>query len=129
MGQPEGRKVHDGRSLDRRAGARGVRVTPALRRGGRAGDAVNQQALDMPDGLRAPFYTIVYRYGTQIREEWDELEEALCYLRGGEDMGEHSTSECGDADGWLWKRGKGLANFIAADRAPVRGRYFFYDDD
>lgn len=89
---------------------------------------MTQQALDMPDGLRPPFYTVVYRYGVKIVDEWDELGEALDYLRYGEDYGEHSVSECGDADGWLWKRGDGVLEFLAADRAPSRPKYFFWDE-
>jgi hypothetical protein len=94
---------------------------------------VSQQALPMPDGLKPPFYTVVYRYGTQIREEWDELSHAFSYLAGGEDHGEHSVSELGDAEGWLWRRGdRSLLDrrgpFEASERAPKRGEYFYEEE-
>lgn len=87
---------------------------------------MTQTALDMPDGLRPPFYTVVYRYGVKIKEEWDELSHALMYLAHGEDYGEFTTDECGDADGWLWRRDpESATRFEVAERAPHRPHFPF----
>jgi hypothetical protein len=83
----------------------------------------------MPDGLRPPFYTIVWRYGARIQEEHDSLREALELVRGGEDAGEHSTDEVGDADGWLWRRATKGA-FEVSERAPkLKGYFPFWEDE
>lgn len=90
---------------------------------------MTQAAFDMPDRLRPPFYIEYYRYGVKYREEYDTLEEALGHLRAGEEFGELSAHECGDQDGWLWRRPEGVAvPFDAAERAPARPDYFFYDE-
>lgn len=91
---------------------------------------MTQTALDMPDGLRPPFYTIVWRYGSRQRREHAELEDALRFCASGEDYGEHSVEECGDQDSWLWRRG-GELEYEAHERAPARPneRYFYAEDD
>lgn len=90
---------------------------------------MTQQALDMPDGLRPPFYIVYHRHYVEYREEYDNLEDALSHLRSGEDYGELSAGECGDADGWLWRRGKGIANYEVAERAPHRHFYMSEGDE
>jgi hypothetical protein len=76
-----------------------------------------QTALDMPDGLRPPFYSFVYRYGQRIEHVENTLDLIISYAMSGEEFGEHSVDEIGDADGFLWKRGDGI-RWEVADRAP-----------
>lgn len=78
-----------------------------------------QQTLDMPDGLRAPFYSIVWRYGTKIRDEDDCLRIIVSCAVYGSDDGQHYLYEIGDADGPLWRMDNPMRGWQVFDRAPV----------
>lgn len=84
---------------------------------------MSQLSLDMPDRLRAPFWKVVWRYGSKIRTEDDELRDIIRSAWGGSEHGQHSVWQIGDADGPLWTMDNPFDGWIAHERAPAPDPY------
>lgn len=78
---------------------------------------MSQASMEMPDGLRAPFYANVWRYGVEMREDEDTLHDLLSWTLGAIDAGECFVREIGDAEGVLWSMSS-PGWWRASDRAP-----------
>lgn len=81
----------------------------------------------MPDRLRAPFWSVVYRYGTQVRDEEDELKLVIASAFWGSEHGAHFVFQIGDADGPLWTMDNPFDGWIAHERAPAPDPYKYAD--
>lgn len=75
--------------------------------------------------LRPPFWALVYRYGSEIRHEDDELAAVLRFAAYGSEAGEHTVDSIGDADGVLWDRPARSFEWRAHTRAPAPDPYEF----
>lgn len=79
---------------------------------------MTQQSLEMPDGLRGPFYARLAVYGREERVEREDLESLLQFCQGGSDYNLHYVIEIGDADGALWEMPTPF-NHKVSERAPA----------